>query len=288
MKHQYKRNRSDFFVTIYENEDNSFNISTRKKYTELIENFFPIMCMFSYNGWKESKNHEGVYNLWFPNGNYVKEYIEELKRWCEEASNDVLWLKKNKNIEDFFEDELDYCIAMDFNFEPGDGRTPLGEAEYQLKYRADELDDEEIQEYMDFILDELNHGLEYIPITDDTNWGISVMPATEEGKDKLAWHLGYALAQERNLDFVDATLTTQKPQMKQISVSEKIHEWEKIYNSGNVLLNGDIMNKNIVIVDDLYQSGVTMWQYARYLKSKGANQVWGLVCVKSLRDSDNT
>lgn len=65
-------------------------------------------------------------------------------------------------------------------------------------------------------------------------------------------------------------------------------EWEKIYNSGNVLLNGDIIGKNIVIVDDLYQSGVTMWQYARYLKSQGANQVWGLVCVKSLRDSDNT
>lgn len=288
MKHQFKRNRSEFSVAIYENDDNSYTISTTRKYANLIKDIFPLMCMFSPTGWRESSNYPDVYNLWIPDGNLARKHIEELMAWCEQASNNMLWLYKNRNIEEFYEDELDYCIAMDFNFEPGAGRTPLGEAEYQLKYRADELTKTEFEEYMDSVLYEINRGLEYIPIIHENDWAVSVMPTTEDGKNKLAWHLGHELANDNELAFVDATLTMQKPQMKQISVSQKNYEWEKIYNSGNVLLNGDIIGKNIVIVDDLYQSGVTMWQYARYLKSQGANQVWGLVCVKSLRDSDNT
>lgn len=42
------------------------------------------------------------------------------------------------------------------------------------------------------------------------------------------------------------------------------------------------------MVDDLYQSGTTMWEYAKFLKTLGARFVFGIVCVKSLRDSDNT
>ena len=47
------------------------------------------------------------------------------------------------------------------------------------------------------------------------------------------------------------------------------------------------MDKTVLIVDDLYQSGASMWTYAKYLKSMGANKVIGLVAVKSQRDSDN-
>ena len=45
--------------------------------------------------------------------------------------------------------------------------------------------------------------------------------------------------------------------------------------------------KKVLIVDDLYQSGTSMWSYAKYLKSLGATEVLGLVAVKSQRDSDN-
>lgn len=50
---------------------------------------------------------------------------------------------------------------------------------------------------------------------------------------------------------------------------------------------GDIREKDIIIVDDLYQSGFTMWTVAQLLKKKGARKVLGLACVKSLRDTDN-
>lgn len=84
------------------------------------------------------------------------------------------------------------------------------------------------------------------------------------------------------------TLNCDKPQMKQLTVEDKIAIWRKIYDNNNVVLNSYVRGKNIIVVDDLYQSGATIWEYAKYLKIMGAKQVYGIVCVKSLRDSDNT
>lgn len=67
----------------------------------------------------------------------------------------------------------------------------------------------------------------------------------------------------------------------------KIETWNEIYYNGNVEITDEINEKNVMVIDDLYQSGTTMWEYAKFLKNSGARSVWGLVCVKSLRDSDN-
>ena len=74
----------------------------------------------------------------------------------------------------------------------------------------------------------------------------------------------------------------------ELSIKEKIEIWEKIYYDKGVILDNQIRGKNVIVVDDLYQSGATMWEYAKFLKSLGARCVFGIVCVKSLRDSDNT
>lgn len=97
-----------------------------------------------------------------------------------------------------------------------------------------------------------------------------------------------AMSERMNLSFISPTLNCDKPQMKQLTVEDKIAIWRKIYDNNNVVLNSYVRGKNIIVVDDLYQSGATIWEYAKYLKIMGAKQVYGIVCVKSLRDSDNT
>ena len=76
--------------------------------------------------------------------------------------------------------------------------------------------------------------------------------------------------------------------MKQLSIKEKIETWDKIYYNNGVEVDSSVKGKKIIVIDDLYQSGITMWEYARFLKSLGASLVFGMVCVKSLKDSDNT
>lgn len=287
MKHSYSRERSEFWITVHDNAD-SYNISTSSKYTELIDFFFPSLKANSPIKWKESKNYLNVSSLWLPEGHYDPIEIRGFMKWCDKITQDVIWLPLNKNIEEYFCDELDFCIASDFNFIYGNGRTTMGEAEYQLKYNLDHLNEEEIEEYSDTLINKMMDNCRYVPIAKKDKWYISPMPASKLGRDKIAWMLADEMACRMDLPFVTAELKCEKPQMKNLSIKDKIATWEKIYQDGMVQIDMDVKRRNVIIVDDLYQSGATMWQYASFLKKLGARKVFGIVCVKSLRDSDNT
>ena len=113
------------------------------------------------------------------------------------------------------------------------------------------------------------------------------MPALDSGKEKIAWLLADEIAHRMDISFINAELKCNKPQMKQLSIDEKIATWREIYYNDMVQIDKDVRGKNVIIIDDLYQSGATMWQYAKFLKKKGAKKTFGIVCVKSLKDSDN-
>lgn len=286
MKRQFRRDRSEFWITVHDN-DKSYSIFTSEKYISIINFFFPTLENQSPTKWKQSDNYPGMYNLWLPKDCCDQTLMERFLEWCEHITNDVLWVYLSKNISQYFSDELDFCIALDFNFVYGNGRTEIGEAEYQLKYNSQNITDEEIAGYVDVLLGGMLHGCEYLPIGSKREWFVAPMPSTSEGKAKLAWLLAEEMAEQLKTPFLDASLNCNKPQMKELSVEEKIEVWESIYQRGDVELSNDIQGKNVLVIDDLYQSGTTMWQYARFLKSQGAEKVFGLVCVKSLKDSDN-
>ena len=103
----------------------------------------------------------------------------------------------------------------------------------------------------------------------------------------MAWKLAESISSQLKLCFISPSLKKDKPSMKQLSVEAKIEAWAEIYDSGSVVLDKVIEGKNIIIIDDLYQSGTTIWKYASFLKEHGARVVCGVVCVKSLKDSDN-
>ena len=49
-----------------------------------------------------------------------------------------------------------------------------------------------------------------------------------------------------------------------------------------------LQGKSIILVDDKYQSGITLQFVASRLLEKGASKVFGLCAVKTWRDDDNT
>jgi hypothetical protein len=86
---------------------------------------------------------------------------------------------------------------------------------------------------------------------------------------------------------VHPKLTVNKPFAKELSVGDKIAVWHWIYQHGKVALSRPVKGCTVIILDDLYQSGASLWSFAKYLKDQAAAAVVGLVCVKSLRDTDN-
>ena len=287
MDYRFERKRSDFWIIVHEREQQDYNISVNEKYTGIISHFCPDIVACSPTKWKQSKTREGMCNLWIPENRYNPEAMDKFLKWGEEAVNNVLWIGLNKNIRGHFDRELDYCIASDFNIVYGEDRTEAGEAEYRLKYHSAELTDDEWNKYRYVIRNRMSACCKYIPVDNGENWCVSPMPATESGKEKFAWKMAEKISGQLELPFVEPVLRVSKPEMKQLSAAERIDVWNKIYEDNGVSLEGKPLGENVIVVDDLYQSGTTMWEYARYLKSLGVKCVFGIVCVKSLRDSDN-
>jgi hypothetical protein len=223
--------------------------------------------------------------------------MKEIKQWAEFAGNQCVWLKLGNQLQDHFSgSEVDHCIAGDFNFTTdGSGtigpRSVLGEAEFQLKYHLGELTQEKKQEYCTVMSQSLLDAFDLLPlrgIGTPESPVVSPIPA-QEGSSKLAWAFAKHVAERKGVGFIEPRLLVQKPQMKQLTIQQKVTVWTTIYQTANsvALDPASVHGRDVVIVDDLYQSGITMWAYAKALTGAGVRNVFGLVCVKSMRDSDN-
>lgn len=83
------------------------------------------------------------------------------------------------------------------------------------------------------------------------------------------------------------TLTMGKKSAKNLPIDQKSAQWEELVQAKAIRLSRSVKDCSVIVVDDLYQSGVSLWSVAKYLKTQQASMVVGLACVKSLRDTDN-
>ena len=100
--------------------------------------------------------------------------------------------------------------------------------------------------------------------------------------------LAKTISRESGIPFIDCSLHCGKQSLKNLSLSDKIAEWDRLYSDKKCIqLSGNVAGKTVFLIDDLYQSGTTLWSCAKHLKQAGALAVIGLVCVKTFRDTDN-
>lgn len=230
------------------------------------------------HGWKSSKNGTMRY-LWFPGLDDAE--VAAIEEWRERFEKYVL-LGLNSHIEDHFTNELDFCMALDFNYDPSaEKRTIYGEAEYQLKYQRS-------RQHFQVLVNALKEAISDLPIPSPhrESFCISCIPGPAD-EMTVPRRLAVAVANELEVDFIDAILNCPKAGLKGVPVEEKIPIWDGLYESECVELSDSVDGRLVVVIDDLYQSGATLWMYARFIKQQGAEYVIGLPCVKSLRDSDN-
>lgn len=287
---EYKRARSKFWLKIFD-DDASTNISTNRMVMGLLQKVSPRLISCSPTGWKESLNFQNTYNLWIPNNRMDWNALASVEAWADKA-NQHIWLGTNKNTAPYFSgDEVDYCLAADWNIDiESQQRTIIGEAEYQLKYNFPRgiLSQESAHGYASILSGAILDCINCLPI-DLNNFIVISMPSVKEKQKKLAWQLAEYIAQANGYSFVKATLKRDKPQMKEQAIGDKIRIWRDIFTDGSMLeFSSDIRWANILIIDDLYQSGASIWCFAEYLKQMcGARTVIAITPVKALKDGGN-
>jgi hypothetical protein len=292
---QFKRSRSVFWMRVNENDDGSLNFFVSQNVAAVVKYHFPVMGQVSPSGWRQGSND--TENIWIPADRAYLVDVNKIKEWASFAGNQCVWLKLGKYLQEHFSgSEVDCCIAGDFNcITDGAGnivsRSLLGEAEFQLKYHLGNLSPEKKQEYCTVMSQSLLDAFGLLPlhgIGTQLNTVVSPIPA-QESSSRLAWAFAKHVAQRKGVGFIEPRLLIPKPQMKELNIQQKVATWTRIYQTTNsvALEPASVWGRDVVIIDDLYQSGITMWAYAKFLKAAGARHVFGLVCVKSMRDSDN-
>lgn len=123
-----------------------------------------------------------------------------------------------------------------------------------------------------------------VPLFRDVD-GYVAVPCASSKAFSLPRGFAYALARRTGKANLSEAVTKSKatPEMKNLSLVQKL---DAIL--GSVAVDrAAVAGKSIVVVDDLYQSGLTINYVAEELRRAGAREVFGLAAVKTLSNDDN-
>ena len=191
----------------------------------------------------------------------------------EKEYEDILaFMGKYKDIV-FLRDCLDLSLSLSMNRIDENTRTEIGELEYQAKYHP------ESSEYNNVIasLTERMQGLlDSIPFFKDADY-ICVVPSSHAFVREIVSGL-------KGFDFSDISSSLSWNKKSELKNAESLEDkLDALLNSHLMIADDvDLEGKNILLVDDLYKSGLTMQYVAMMLKNAGCSRVFGLTLVKSL------
>lgn len=180
----------------------------------------------------------------------------------------------------FLRDCLYTSIALSHNFcDAKEGeRTEIGDLEYRAKQHQDEDAVKALAKHCVRTINDL-------PLYKDADLVCAVPPKPDKAFD-LPSRIASLVSKKLNMEDVTGHFNfgAKKQSVKSASLDDKWSAWE---NAKLTFSGFDIKDKNIILIDDKYQSGTTIQFIAMKLQEAGAHQIYGLSIVKTMKDTDN-
>ena len=182
---------------------------------------------------------------------------------------------------------MSLSVAIDSNLTDNtpvkytDKYTEIGNLEHNGKNNRD-------QNAINQLADTVSQVIQYLPFYKDADLICSVPPRPDKDFDlpgsvtKLV--SGKVGKQDVTSGFV---FNRHKSSVKAATFDEKWNVWEAAQVSFHNSPAFNVNDKTIILIDDKYQSGITIQYIAMKLQQSGADEVYGLSFVKTLRDTDN-
>ena len=179
----------------------------------------------------------------------------------------------------FIRDCLDLSIALDFNH-PGNVKdyTRFGKAEHDAKH---ELHARSVTRLTAGFVE----AIRSLPFYRDAGL-ICAVPAHPSKSYDLPRTLAAKIFEQLELEDITSQFAfkRRKKSAKDAEVGQKWDVWE---NCG-LSFDKPLGDQPVILIDDKYQSGVSIQYVASKLYDAGASEVYGLCAVKTLRNTDNT
>jgi predicted amidophosphoribosyltransferase len=172
---------------------------------------------------------------------------------------------------------LDCSVALDFNLKEAGIYTALGLSEHNAKTNRD-------SSAIETLVHACNGVIGSISFYKDSDTLCAVPPSPDKDWDlptEIAAQLG-ALCGKKNIS-PSVAFTVRKRSVKTLSLADK---WNAL-EAGQLRVNAEARGRKVILIDDKYQSGTTAQFVASKLYAAGAEQVCGLFCIKTWRDTDN-
>ena len=177
----------------------------------------------------------------------------------------------------FLRDSLTCSIALDYNLKSPGAYTHLGNMEHDAKANRTPAS-------IKSLAVSSAKALSTLSFYKDGDAVCAVPPSLGKEWD-LPTEIAGRVAAKVQLEDVSELVRfrREKKSVKSVSLAEK---W-KTLEGGKLEVSSKIKGRRIVLIDDKYQSGTTLQFVAAKLLEAGAEDVVGLCCVKTWRDTDN-
>jgi hypothetical protein len=188
----------------------------------------------------------------------------------------LVWQEKRSHLI-FLRDLLDMSLALDFNLAEVGKYTELGQTEHDAK--------EGSQAAIRDLVGALATAISDLAMYKDADSVCAIPPSPNKAFDlptRLVDMLGKVVGKPNISSHV--SLTKPKPPLKALSLADR---WAALDRAG-ISVGSDVGGRRIILVDDKYQSGTTIHFVAAKLLEAGAKEIYGISCVKTWRDTDNT
>ena len=200
----------------------------------------------------------------------------------EEFDRIAAWVKAQGS-RVFLRDCLDMSLALGINLEAGPDGQPAGYSRLgELEARAKaEPDKDAIGQLQAAFIETIRA----VPHYREAKHIAAVPPRPDKGHD-LPSLLAARLADALGIENLTGRFrfTADKGTVKTARLEEKWAAWER---SGLAFQPALADRPAVILIDDKYQSGITMQFVASVLRAAGAGKILGLCAVKTWRDTDN-
>lgn len=239
---------------------------------ETFENAFAAMCTVDSTRFRGSAGGRCYTSLRVPPEG---EEVEQVQRWVDLVGRFVV-----------LRDCLALSCALDYDREggnPGAAKTTVGELRWIAKPYHREATAETLVAADALVgrCAEFMHEMSCYRYADAV---VAMPPSDPEKRFDLPTYLAAGLAMALDVPDLSASVRTvrARPPVKDTPVGDKL---DKLL--GSVEVGPGVTGRSILLVDDLYQSGVSMNYVAMELLAAGATGVFGLACEKTCRNDDN-
>jgi hypothetical protein len=253
--------------------DGGKNWSLVLPFRETLENSFTTMCQETNHYVHIAKNDRCC--IFLNDSQWDEESVEIARQWVETVGGHVA-----------IRDCLALSFAIDYRMEGGDPsskRTHIGELCRRAKpYTADEEYDLEAAKELVGICEAFIGRMTCYSSADSV---VAMPPSNSEKEFDLPSFLAGKLAKRLKLEDHTRNVKTvrARKQLKETSVERKLQRLRD-----TIKVDKDVFcGKNVLVVDDLYQSGISLNYLGKLLLDAGADKVFGLACEKTVGNFDN-